>query len=269
MRRTALCAAALTLSTAATAHTFWLQPSVHSATSGEDVSVAFRLGDAGKESDWALHWERVASLRLYGPDRVIDQLATIRPTGPDERGGALITAPAAPGSYILGFESNPSLSDLKAEPFNEYLAHEGLSAVAAHRQAIGAMGANGTESYARRAKALLQVGDAKTANVTQPIGQTLEIVPLANPFTLAAGDALDVQVLWRGAPLEGAQVAVIRPDAKHQAELLKTDAAGKARFALKLGSRYIVSVVWSVPAPNDKQSNYMTIFSSLTFSSPD
>jgi hypothetical protein len=267
MIRILIAALALAASATAAAHTFWLEPAKHNPDPGEEMTVAFRVGDAGEVNAWALHWDRVASLRLYGPDGVIDQLAALRPTGPDEQGRALISVPSA-GSYVLGFESNPSFSDLAAEPFNAYVAHEGLSAIAAHRQATGTMMANGTELYARRAKALLQVGDQQTGNVTRPIGQLLEIVPLANPFALAPGDKLTVQLLWRGAALEGASLMVARPDAKGEPLVIKTDAQGEASFELQNGSRYLIYTVWGVPTTFDTRADYLTIFSSLTFPSP-
>lgn len=267
MIRILIAALALAASATAAAHSFWLEPAKHDPAPGEDVAVAFRVGDAGEASDWALHWERIASLRLFGPQGVIDQLAAVRATAPGETGTARITIPA-PGSYVLAFESNPSFSDLAAEPFNAYVAHEGLTAIAAHRKATGTEVENGTELYARRAKALFQVGDQQTGNVTQPIGQLLEIVPLANPFALAPGDRLTVQVLWRGAPLAGANLTVARPTAGGEPVVITTDADGKASFAFQQGSRYVLSAVWGVPAPNDTRADYFTIFASLTFPSP-
>ncbi|MGF1547542.1 MAG: DUF4198 domain-containing protein [Thiotrichales bacterium] len=41
----------------------------------------------------------------------------------------------------------------------------------------------------------------------RPLGDGLELVPLADPFALAAGQKLRVAVFWRGQPLEGATVA--------------------------------------------------------------
>ena len=122
---------------------------------------------------------------------------------------------------------------------------------------------------ARRAKALFQVGGQHSATITQPIGQILEIVPLESPFGMVEGDALPVQVLWRGEPLEGARLSVARPFAEGDTEIIKTDADGTAVIELKQGSRYLLSVVWGVPAPHDARADYFTIFSSLTFPSPD
>ena len=86
MLRLALAAFALIASSAAGAHSFWLEPVQHDPQVDEEVLVAFRIGDAGESSDWGLYWERIASLRLYGADGVIDQQTAVRTTQRGERG---------------------------------------------------------------------------------------------------------------------------------------------------------------------------------------
>ena len=268
MIRGLVAAIALTASTAAAAHNFWLQPETHTPDPGEQVRVDFKVGDAGAEaSDWGVYWERIASFRLYGPDGATDQQGAVRTTTRGEVGTALVSV-EQPGSYALSFESTPSFSDLEGVRFDRYVANEGLTAIAEHRAMTRAGEANGTELYSRRAKALLQVGDTPTANVTRPIGQTLEIVPLSNPFAMRAGEMLEVEVLWRGAPLEGATLHVITPSRNPDGDKLLTDADGRASFVLEHGSRYLLTTVWGVPAPNDRRGDYFTIFSSLTFPAP-
>ena len=273
MIRTFLAAVALAATTAAfmlaatsaaSAHNFWLQPENHTPDAGEDVLIAFKIGDAGAGADdWGLYWERIAAFRLYGPDGASDQQSAVRTTQAGEVGSAAVRV-ARPGTYVLAFESNPSFSDLEAERFNRYVANEGLSAIAAHREASGTAEANGTELYARRAKTLLQVGDANTSNVTRPIGQTLEIVPLQNPFALGEGDALDLQVFWRGSPLDGASVAIVPLDGSNEVETAKTSADGVVRVDAPGETAMLYTVTWGVPALNDGRADYLTIFASLT-----
>lgn len=61
-----------------------------------------------------------------------------------------------------------------------------------------------TNKYEKFVKVLLNGGDAALA--TRPIGDALEIVPLADPAGLAAGETLELQVLHEGRPVE-AQIA--------------------------------------------------------------
>ncbi|MEE4536884.1 MAG: DUF4198 domain-containing protein [Erythrobacter sp.] len=266
MLRTAIAALTLALATAAHAHSFWLEPADHTPEPGEEIIVGFKVGDvsdgARDVADWGLHWERIAALRLFGPDGTADMQRAVRTTAEGEPGSARIQAPP-PGSYILAFASNPSFSDLEAERFDRYVAHEGLTAIAADRNARGD-GANGTELYARRAKALLQIGDRMTPNVTRPIGQTLEIVPRQNPFALGEGAPLELQVLWRGEPLEGALVNAGALDGTGSPQGATTSADGIVTVPAPGEGSMLYSVVWGVPATNDGRADYFTIFASLT-----
>ncbi len=265
MIRIAIAGLALATSTAAAAHSFWLQPVDHTPEAGEPTLIEFKIGDVGDVDDWGLYWERIASLRTYGPQGVTDQQNAVRTTSAGERGSAVVTL-RGEGTHVLAFESNPSFSDLDAERFNRYLDHEGLTAIARHREITRSQGANGTELYARRAKTLLQVGDARTGNVTMPIGQLLEIVPLQNPFGLEDGDPLDLQVLWRGRPLEGAQLIAASLNKTGTYQTFTTSADGVVRVA-SVDEAMLYTVTWGVPAPNDARADYFTIFASLTVAS--
>ncbi|MEM6908620.1 MAG: DUF4198 domain-containing protein [Pseudomonadota bacterium] len=266
MLRNLITLSLLTLSTAASAHSFWLQPRDFSLESDEPVVVDFKVGDAGDVNDWGLYWERIAALRLHGPDAVIDQQNAVRTTGPGEAGSALVSAKGE-GTHVLVFESNPSFSDLEADRFQRYLAHEGLKAIADHRAAAGTESEPGTELYARRAKALIQVGGMPTANVTKPIGQTLEIVPLDHPLLLDPGQTLRVRVLWRGQPLGGATVVSASTDGSGETTTRKTNLDGIVALPVSRSGGTLISTVWGVPAPNDQRADYFTIFASLTFGS--
>ena len=267
MIKAALALVAIIAPSMAIAHSFWLEPEDYTPASRDPVTVEFKVGDAGDVNDWGLYWERIGAFQLFGPGGVADQQGAVRTSGGDEAGTAQISL-AQPGSYILAFASNPSFSDLPADRFDAYVEHEGLRAIASDRAARAVAGSNGTELYARRAKTLLQVGDVLSEQVTQPIGQTLEIVPLVNPFArVIAGDeggALPLQVLWRGQPLEGATVSAAPLDQAGDARIFVTDADGTVAIPGWDGDATLFSVVWGVPAPNDDRADYYTIFASLT-----
>lgn len=264
MLRSLITAASFLISTSAAAHSFWLEPEQHQLEPGDQVVVDFKVGDGENINDWGLYWERIAALQLYGPALISDQQTGVRTTAEEEVGTARI-AVSLPGSHILAFASNPSFSELEAERFNRYLVNEGLGAIVAHRAQQGTSDQSGTELYARRAKTLLQVGSNTTENVTKPIGQTLEIVPLENPLDLGSAHSMAFQVMWRGNPLEGALLTATPLTEPGNTTPYTTDADGKAIVALASGSRYLLSVVWGEPAPNDARADYFTVFSSLTF----
>ena len=267
MIRAALACFALALPAAAAAHSFWLQPADFTPAQGEDLRVEFKVGDVGTGPDaannWGLYWERIVSLRLIGPEGVTDQQSAVRTTRRGETGGAVLAVPG-PGTYVLAFESNSSFSDLEAQRFNRYLDSAGLTAISAHRETRGLTGTRGTELYSRRAKTVLQVGDEQTRNVTEPIGQTLEIVPTENPFSMGEGERLPLLVLWRGERLAGATLEASALDGSGELRTYVTDESGTVTIPAQSGSAMLYSVVWGVPAPNDARADYITVFASLT-----
>ena len=265
--RTIITALALGMASGVAAHSFWLEPETHASEEGERVRVAFRVGHAGEVDDWGVYWERIASLRLFGPDGVEDQQRSVRVTDSGEVGGALVTI-ARSGTYALSFESNPSFSELPADRFNAYLENEGLAAIAAHREATGASEDKGTELYARRAKTIVQVGDRLSGNISQPVGQILEIVPLVNPYALGEGRPLPLQVLWRGQPLAGAKLVVSALDREDEGRAYTTNVTGEVDVPNPVAEpgepATLYTVTWGVPARNDARADYFTIFASLT-----
>ncbi|MDY7097218.1 MAG: DUF4198 domain-containing protein [Pseudomonadota bacterium] len=269
MIRALTAAFALIAASSASAHSFWLEPESYDAQTDEAVLVEFKVGDLDKDggpaiNDWGLYWERVAALQSFSDKGAVDQQTAIRTTQSGETGTALLKLKGE-GSHILAFASNPSFSDLEAARFDRYVAHEGLKAIAADRAAKAGKATSGTELYARRAKTIINVGDAYT-DVSRPVGHTLEIVPLANPMELGASDDLRVRVLWRGEPLPEAKVFAYQiGDKTRKTGVYSTGSDGETSVSLVKGKEHLISVVWGEPAPNDVRADYFTIFASLTF----
>lgn len=255
----------LSLAGAAGAHDFWLDLPAYRAESGQPIDLRFLIGDSGKAEGWETAWRKIVSLRSYGPAGVRDQQADIR-TAPDRGDGGARVVLTEPGTHVIAFETMQSESDLPADEFTAYAGHEGLTPVLeARRRAGTSKTARGRELYSRRAKALVQVGADPSANVTLPLGQTLELVPTANPYALEPGARLMMTVLYRGRPLAGASVALetldrVAPHAKGEI----SDAQGHVTFAMPAMGRWRATVVWSVPCTHPR-ADYDTVFASLTF----
>ena len=109
-------------------------------------------------------------------------------------------------------------------------------------------------------KSVVTVGgafDAKTA--TTPVGQALEIVPLANPNTLKAGELLPLQVLYQGKPLAKATIVatadtVVTKDPESQNDhrdingySATTDKSGRANFLPLVEGLWKVKVIHKTP----------------------
>lgn len=254
----------LVLATPAAAHDFWIDLSSHRQPAATPIPIRFLIGDLADVDPWETQWRKVVSLRSHGPDGVRDQQASIRPFTKTDPGGASVTV-SAPGTHVIAFESNQAENDIPAKDFNAYAEHEGLTPALDQRRRNGTTGKRGREIYSRRAKALVQVGPVPTDDAVRVIGQTLEIVPLANPYALPAGAPLPLRIYWHGTPLAGASVVLESLDApgKHGTPVV-TDAAGEARFALVQQGRWRANVVWTQPITHPR-AEFETVFASLTF----
>lgn len=256
-------AAALALTASAAAHDFWIDLGAwRQDEPGGAIALALLVGTSAERESWRMRPERVVSLRSIGPAGITDHALSIRAGTDADPGGAAIRL-AEPGTHIVAFETTPAESDLPAKEFDDYVAHEELTLVAAHR--AGRAAGNGRELYARRAKALVQIGERATANVTRPIGQSLEIVPLANPY--AAGvTMLPVEIRFRGAPLAGVRVELENlADPRSVPVTVHTGPDGRAIVPFRRSGAWKVRTIWSVPIEDTRRADYDTLFASLTF----
>lgn len=245
----------------ALAHEMWLQPSAYRVAAGDDVPIKWLVGEAADVTAWPFRWDKLVSLRSFGPRGVADQQAAIPLSGGIESVSARLRDP---GTHVVALESYQQPHEMAAAEFNAYLIEDGLAQAIAQRRADGSENRPGREIYSRRAKALMQVGATATDNVTRPIGQTLEIVPERNPY--AGGTRLPVRIFYQGRLLRGALVALtpLGIGAK-PLQRVTTDANGRAVFDLPRRGNWMVSVVWTRPIPGNKLADYDTVFASLTF----
>lgn len=260
--------AALALMTAAaqpaSAHDFWISLDHWQLPQDGPINADMRVGTGADPERWKMRLERVIAFRTIAPDRAIaDRTALL--VAPDAQQWYDAIVPfSGTGTHLLVFETTPATSDLEAAAFDDYVAHEGLSAVATHRAALKTPGTPGRELYARRAKALVQVGAACSPHALQPVGLSLEIVPLVNPHCTTQAD-MPVEVRFRGKPLAGALVRMESLSNPAGETEQRTDANGRAAFAMARDGNWKISLVWSVPIEDNASAEYDTLFSSLSF----
>jgi len=252
----------------AAAHEFWLQPTRYWTPPGAPTPVVMMVGLGAARERWGVRSDRVLRLSVHGAKGARDVRAQLRaPGGPAD---AVLTLPA-PGLQALALESRNALQVLPARRFETYLADEGLQPALAWRADRGESDRPGRELYSRRAKALIQVGGATSADdaaATTALGLTLEIVPERNPYRLAPDEPLPVRVLYQGRPLAGARVKLFCLDVAHQALAQHmTDRDGRASFPVAPRGDWLLSVVWTRPVTSP-QADFETVFSSLTFGYP-
>jgi uncharacterized GH25 family protein len=250
----------------AISHDFWIQPTRFFLAAPDRVPVVLFVGHGAARERWGVSADKVIQFRSIGPDGMIDRKGNLTIGAP---GFDAIVPFARRGSYVLGLQSASSPSRLPHLRFNEYVAAEGIAPIALERKRRGHERREGREIYSRRAKAIVQVGPvdaASIARVVRPVNLKLEIVPERHPLTLGRDRKLPVRVLYHGRPLRGALVKItdLRSDAEPLA-MRRTDATGRAIFAIPRAGNWQMNVVWAAPLRNDRRADFNTIFSSLTF----
>ena len=277
MNRNYLATAAFLLLTAsALAHEFWLEPPSFQLRPGDTVPLKLLVGENFAGQPWTTKASKVRRLVRYGPADSTD-LTPVNPTDADTLRPTVQFR--QPGTHLLVLQSTDSFLELPGDKFTAYLREEGLEYALKQRQQRGETAKPGRETYRRRAKALVQVGDAGTVPAVQdsaclrPLGLPLELVPEQNPYRLLAGKALTVRVLRSGKPVRGAAVHVWqRQPGGQPTSHFTTYANQNGRILLRLSGPgpYLLATVDIGPAPAALRSraDWQSTWASLTFAGP-
>lgn len=94
--------------------------------------------------------------------------------------------------------------------------------------------------------------------VTQPLGLPLEIIPQQDPYTVGAGQTLQVQVLYQGKPQAGVTVEY------GGGEPVTTNEQGIASITLKEEEVQVIESEYNVPSTDDEAADEISYASSLT-----
>jgi uncharacterized GH25 family protein len=254
------------------AHDFWLQPRAFRIDANATTPFTLQVGHGPFRQRSPIPMRRIERLDVAGVD---GSLRDIRPRlrlGGDRDDGDVVFE--SDGVYVLVLQTDDKAeSHLPAIRFNDYLRAEGLTPALALREHERRMDADGAENYRRVAKAIVQVGTAGLASgmhVTTPIGLPLEIVPERNPYAEPHAATLPVRVVYERRALAGALVKLT--DLGHDAEPFEThvtDAGGRAEFTLPAAGAWLLNVIWTKPKPAGGDTEFETVFSSLSFGFPE
>ncbi|MEO7056135.1 MAG: DUF4198 domain-containing protein [Caldimonas sp.] len=254
----------LLVSTAATAHEYWLLPDTFVAAVGEPVAIAHRVGTGWPGETLPRVPPRIARFDLVdaGGRRAVEGSAGDDPAG--------ITALRRPGLSQVAYRSRPTTITLDAALFESYLRDEGLDDVAAWRAAHGETGGPGREMFSRNAKTLIGApGSSKRAagetSWRWPVGLDLELVAETDPRGLVGGGPFTVRLLHHGKPLAGALVKAFPKDGNERKLEARSDSDGRVRFQLPEGGVWLVNAVHMVDAPAGADARWESLWSSLTF----
>jgi hypothetical protein len=174
------------------------------------------------------------------------------------------------GTYVLGLSVRPSEISLTGAQFNAYLEEEGLGHVVAARRQAGELNNGATERYAKHVKVIFQAGDARSESYGSVLGYPVEIVPLANPYGLSAGDTLALRLLVEGAPAAGLEALTggrTPAGVRLGARKLRSDADGVIRVPLSGSGTWYVKFI-SMTHVTEAKPDYVSQWATLTFAVP-
>lgn len=240
------------VATSARAHDFWIEPV--GDTLSQAVNVHLRIGPAYTPDDeYPFNPLHIVKFWRVGPDGAEARFAGF--TG--QRPAARFT-PKQPGYYTVGYQSAVTQITVAPEKFGAYLRDEGLLTVLEWRAAQGESAAPGKEEFARNAKALIRVGDAKTG-FDRALGMPLELVLHSNPMTAGM---LTFALLRAGKPVVNARVAGYA-GAKATPVEARTDAQGRVTLDLSTPGVWLVKSVRAQRSTGD--ADWRSEWASLTF----
>jgi uncharacterized GH25 family protein len=253
------------------AHDFWLQPSEYWINSDTLDSMTLQVGHGPFRQRSPIPLRRITRFQAIAPNGMAVDLHQRLRLGQDVEDGDFRLND--PGTYVLVLQTdNGAQTHLPPIRFNDYLKVEGLTPALDQRARLQHMDADGSERYSRCAKSIVQVGPPVAGlqgQVTKPIGLPLEIVPEANPYGAKRSATLPVRVLYAGHALAGALVKLtnLANDAS-PFEVRLTDREGRASFTMPNAGAWLVNVIWTKPLPRSEETDFETVFSSLSFGYP-
>lgn len=171
------------------------------------------------------------------------------------------------GTYVLGASTRPSVIALTAPEFNEYLRSDGIPDVLAARRREGELEKGARERYHKHVKGLLQVGAVRSEHFATELGYPAEIIPLTNPYALAAGGTLRVRTLVDGSPVANQFVLYGGRTAKGSRiaqRSVRSDSTGVARIPLRAGGTWYVKFINMTRVQSDSV-DYESKWATLTF----
>ena len=268
--RIAAIALALVISwaTHAIAHDLFLKPDAFFVAPNGTVHLT-ALNGTFSTSEAAVSADRLLNLSIVSPAGTAKADTTgWRADGKASRWTATV---GAAGTYVFGASLRPRLITLDGAKFNAYLAEDGLPDIMAARKASGEAARSATERYAKHVKALVQVGDTRTATFGAVLGFPAELVPLSNPYAVASGGGiLRVRALVDGAPVPNQVVLAggrTASGGRIKEQSVRTNTSGEAAIRLGTPGTWYVKFIrmTRIPAATHDSVDYESKWATLTF----
>jgi len=254
-------ALALGAATSLSAHEFWIEPTAFTPATGKIIGIRARVGDG-------VLGDPVPRDPALLDRMIVDSGAGATPVvGQDGTDPAGLLRINADGLHVIGYLGKATPVEIPADTFNTYLRDEGLDGVIAERERRGRTRIGAHELFTRCAKTLVLAGPARPDQRDRVLGFPLELVAEGSPYTRSRAAGLTVTLLYHGKPLAGALVTAIRRQNGERISI-RSDAAGKARFALPADGAWLIKAVHMTAPPPHTQADWVSYWASLTFELP-
>jgi uncharacterized GH25 family protein len=242
-------------------HEFWLQTKKFRYALGEEMNVAFLVGENFEGEPWDLKKNKIEKLELSHLAKSIDLRQQVKPEAKEK----LKYKFAEEGTYLLSMESNNAFIELEAEKFNDYLKEDGLDDVLDIRTKTNTLNKPSREFYSRHVKLLVQAGKKTDGSFKKKTGMRLEIIPAQNPYLLKSGDYLQCLVLFDGKPSPHQMIKVwnkIGNTTFQQNNYTEDD--GMIKFPISSKGPWMVSTVKMI-ASEKPGADWQSFWGSLVF----
>ncbi len=256
--------ALMTVTSAVSAHEFWIEPQNYQVENGTILQADLKNGQNFKGIDLAFFENRFARFDMI-QNGVVSPVAGRMGDSP-----ALQQPVDGDGLLVIVHETTASrLTYTEWDKFQAFADHKGFGDMRARHEALGFPTDTFKETYFRYAKALVAVGAG--AGQDEPSGMETEFVALTNPYTDALGGIMRVQVLYQGQPRINAQVEIFdrASDGTVTVTTTQTDASGIAQVPVTRGHSYLLDAVVLREAPKDSGTVWESLWAALTFAVPE
>ncbi|MDA1080748.1 MAG: DUF4198 domain-containing protein [Gemmatimonadetes bacterium] len=192
-------AATLVSAAVLAAHDFWLVPNALTFAPGASVEVLGQSGSRFPTSGGPTQPAQVAEARIVGKS------SDVKITDLSVSGKSLMlrSKPGGAGQYVVAVSLTARNARATPARLQRYIALEGAPELAARYEQEGKYpkADSVTQTSAKFAKTIVEVGSNGARAFDKVLGQALELVPLDDPAHTHAGGSVRVRLLFHGKPI--------------------------------------------------------------------
>ena len=246
------------------AHDLFLKLDSFFVAVNQKVSVKV-LNGSFMDSEGSVTFQRLKDLSVISPANVRMNPKETDFTK-DDKTALLNLQPTEEGNYVVGLATMRRDIALKAKDFNGYLEEDGIPDVLAERKRKKMLNKDVKELYSKYVKTIFQVGDKQTESFKTTLGYAVELVPQQNPYSLKAGETIDVLCLKDGKPLANQFVMAgyEKGGKAAAAENVRSDKNGIAKIKLSEKGKWFIKFI-QMQKSTEKGFDYESKWTTLTF----